>query len=1176
MPSKTNRLHNITVHTDNTTINTFYPVAFCGASGINQSDNINILVFSYNFIESNACLSLINAPICLTTFSADRTASCRTGLIRGIRYQQSDGAMHFYTLEVVSPDWQLAQSIHTRSFINQSTLDIVTLILSDYDLNWQISESLLSSDNESSARLSAPLYMRTQSDASDYEFVTGLLADIGISTLWVSGNSVDELGTWWLVDGLDTGELIPLTYSYAQSSVQSGQDSVNTLQMRSQQLGSDRVIVRADGLAADTIYEGQAVDKSPLAIDDKTVLIGAPSRVHSDDAATYIAEQWISANRCQRETYQATGALRGLSVSSPVSINNLPSIGSLSTHCIAVTLIGIEPDNDSVSYHHQIFIKQWLQRTAQHMHCHAMNHSHFSIPDHGFDTARDTGVWVSATLLDAAIPYCPYPSSLSFASSTYTGLTQARTGDTGLSASPSYDSSVSTDNLQQTITTPVWSGISPHDDGTTPPLRSLQLSSGSTHGWQFAPRLGQSVLLNHWYGDIDSPVISRSLYDGIGMGDVDNKDITTRDAGLSNRHNLQGGSSPRWHGGGLGHSQISEDDTHSGWISGIAQYGLTSDSEVTLSFDDTPNQIGMQWSVNTGSRANAEIPTITPSTTFAPDEHIVALGTLRHRFSNHQSNDSGQGINVATDHGLQITGDTGVLLSTFDIRHSQSEHESAWVNDAGQQQLKLGAELSETLAEAKQAHLQSTEALSNARASIEGFKSTAQIIDETLDTEVLGAADVLLVIKDSILASANNTLWTAKTIVRQSGSTQSDVVAGNYTLTANTIDSLSGVGGQVDLSGLHISANREPIGIQAQGGELQLHSQRGMTIGSESGQVNVSSPKRIKLQTSAGASITIDDSGIKLVCPGTIKIKAVKKGLVGGARANYSLPMMPETVPLFSNKLDVYDLFYQHNFEDIEFQMLRPDGQLIEGVLDEHGRTAPVISDKEEEVEAYVGFRDTDWGVSYISEEEDVNDLALEQADDLDLNKVFEAIVKEEGFYNHMYLDSAEPKSLVTVGYGKMLSSADEATKYPFYIGNVSATDVQIKQAWRIVYNSAHGRNNSRASYFESLTTIRMTEEDAKAITLAHIQGNLDSAREAFSEFDNYPVPAQEAILDMAYNLGISSTGISKFPSFNRHLKNKDFASAATESNRPQLRNSRNVHVRELLLLADQQQKLRQ
>ena len=136
------------------------------------------------------------------------------------------------------------------------------------------------------------------------------------------------------------------------------------------------------------------------------------------------------------------------------------------------------------------------------------------------------------------------------------------------------------------------------------------------------------------------------------------------------------------------------------------------------------------------------------------------------------------------------------------------------------------------------------------------------MIDETLNTEVLGTPDVMLVSKDSILASSNNTLWMAKTIVRQSGATQSDVVAGNYTLTANTIDSLSGVGGQADLSGLHISANTKPVAIQAQGGELQLHSQQGMTIGSESGQVNVSSPKRIKLQTSAGASITIDDSGI--------------------------------------------------------------------------------------------------------------------------------------------------------------------------------------------------------------------------------------------------------------------------------------------------------------------------
>ncbi|MGO2444878.1 MAG: DUF2345 domain-containing protein, partial [Psychrobacter sp.] len=239
----------------------------------------------------------------------------------------------------------------------------------------------------------------------------------------------------------------------------------------------------------------------------------------------------------------------------------------------------------------------------------------------------------------------------------------------------------------------------------------------------------------------------------------------------------------------------------------------------------------------------------------------------------------------------------------------------------------------ETLAEAKHAHLQSTEALSDARASIEGFKSTAQIIDETLNTEVLGAADVLLVSKDSILASGSNTLWTAKTIVRQSGSTQSDMVAGSYTLAANTIDSLSGVGGQAGLSGLHISANTKPVAIQAQGGELQLHSQQGMTIGSESGQVNIASPKRIKLQTSAGASLTIDDSGIKLVCPGTIKIKAVKKGLVGGARCHYTPPEDPY------NEMYIVKDTLGNPVEGFAYKIETDEGKVYRGVTNEKGET---------------------------------------------------------------------------------------------------------------------------------------------------------------------------------------------------------------------------------------------
>jgi uncharacterized protein (DUF2345 family) len=178
------------------------------------------------------------------------------------------------------------------------------------------------------------------------------------------------------------------------------------------------------------------------------------------------------------------------------------------------------------------------------------------------------------------------------------------------------------------------------------------------------------------------------------------------------------------------------------------------------------------------------------------------------------------------------------------------------------------------------------------------------------------------------------------------------MVAGNYALTANTIDSLSGVGGQAGQSGLHISANSKPVAIQAQGGELQLHSQQSMTIGSESGQVNVSSPKRIKLQTSGGASITIDDSGIKLVCPGTVKIKAVKKEMVAGGKVNAPMIALP-TSGLFSKAFDLKKLLPQDLIDQgISYKLINHSkGTEFEGQLDKDGQTLRVFGDKAEKVE---------------------------------------------------------------------------------------------------------------------------------------------------------------------------------------------------------------------------------
>jgi uncharacterized protein (DUF2345 family) len=181
-------------------------------------------------------------------------------------------------------------------------------------------------------------------------------------------------------------------------------------------------------------------------------------------------------------------------------------------------------------------------------------------------------------------------------------------------------------------------------------------------------------------------------------------------------------------------------------------------------------------------------------------------------------------------------------------------------------------------------------------------------------------------------------------------------------LMANTIDSLSGAGGQADLSGLHISANTKPVAIQAQGGELQLHSQQSMTIGSESGQVNLSSPKRIKLQTSGGASITIDDGGIKLVCPGTIKVLAVKKALVGGGQVNAPVIALP-TSGLFSRRFDFSQLLEEGILTvGREYKIINhTKGTEFNNVLPEDGRTPRIYGTEQDQIEVIIiGHEDTE------------------------------------------------------------------------------------------------------------------------------------------------------------------------------------------------------------------------
>jgi hypothetical protein len=67
-----------------------------------------------------------------------------------------------------------------------------------------------------------------------------------------------------------------------------------------------------------------------------------------------------------------------------------------------------------------------------------------------------------------------------------------------------------------------------------------------------------------------------------------------------------------------------------------------------------------------------------------------------------------------------------------------------------------------------------------------------------------------------------------------------------------------------------------------------------------------------------------------------------------------------------------------------------------------------------------------------------------------------------------------------------------------------------------------------------------------------------------FPKFDKYPLSAQFALLDLAFNLGTRGL-VNKFPSFRKAVEAGDWERAAKESNRPQVSALRNATVRKWL-----------
>lgn len=167
-----------------------------------------------------------------------------------------------------------------------------------------------------------------------------------------------------------------------------------------------------------------------------------------------------------------------------------------------------------------------------------------------------------------------------------------------------------------------------------------------------------------------------------------------------------------------------------------------------------------------------------------------------------------------------------------------------------------------------------------------------------------------------------------------------------------------------------------------------------------------------------------------------------------------------------------------------------------------------------------------------------------------------------EAFIEYFYLDTV---GKVTIGYGRMVPNANAAAGLPLKKNGSDAEEDAKRDEWTLIKSKPKGRP---ASYYKQFTKLTLLESDAKAMLRDDLEGSAADLKTRFPDLDSYPNDAQDALLDMMFNLGLTKFSEANWPKLFSAVEAKDWTTAAAESNRPDVQDERNQAIHDLFVSA--------
>jgi GH24 family phage-related lysozyme (muramidase) len=181
----------------------------------------------------------------------------------------------------------------------------------------------------------------------------------------------------------------------------------------------------------------------------------------------------------------------------------------------------------------------------------------------------------------------------------------------------------------------------------------------------------------------------------------------------------------------------------------------------------------------------------------------------------------------------------------------------------------------------------------------------------------------------------------------------------------------------------------------------------------------------------------------------------------------------------------------------------------------------------------------------------------------IDTHALLTELTRWEGCCSHMYVDT---RGFVTTGIGNMLPNAEAAIALPWRHERTGllATAAEIRAAFDHVHaqESGHGSN-----WYKQASDLVLPPNVTNDLAIRRLENEfLPGLNRLFPGFDSYPPPAQSALVDMAYNLGLGKLG--KFERLIGACARGDFRAAADHCHRRSSRETRNTATRNLFLEA--------